>query len=150
MPQHPWSEGADQGSPESRKLATLGPSGEPRNSDGRRGQNRGNSKRSSTQTPGRGCVCAGAPEIRGTQAERTSEVGRVPDPPPPPPHPTPGAWKLRPAVWKREAVGGPPRAAPPVPRSPHSPARPSRAVAPQSGCISCTGSPATCRSACGP
>ena len=32
----------------------------------------------------------------------------------------------------------------------HSPARPSRAVSPQSGCTSCTGSPATCRSACGP
>lgn len=37
-----------------------------------------------------------------------------------------------------------------VPGLLHSPARPSRAVSPRSGCTSCTGSPATCRSACGP
>lgn len=38
----------------------------------------------------------------------------------------------------------------PGPGRPLSPARPSRAASRRSGCTSCTGSPATCRSACGP
>lgn len=85
---------------------------------------------------------AGTKPLRGAEERprRRQYAGGTASPAQPSPlHPAPGGQN--PPRRRRGSAAGRPRG---------SPALPSPAVARRSGCTSCTGSPATCRTACAP